>query len=209
MSESIDLNPIKSYFMEKFKTFGATPRGTDWNSEASQELRFEQLLRVCSPDREFSINDYGCGWGGLINTLNKKGFHFRYMGFDLLEPMVMRAQELFKDQLNCTFTNQVADLPLADYTVASGIFNIRLQNSYETWTDYSLQILHKMDELSSIGFSFNMLTKYSDSDHMRADLYYADPGFMFDYCKTHFAKNVALLHDYGLYDFTIIVRKQL
>jgi hypothetical protein len=42
---------------------------------------------------------------------------------------------------------------------------------------------------------------------MRDDLYYADPLFLFDYCKRNFAKNVALLHDYRIYDFTIIVRK--
>lgn len=209
MSDSIDFNHIISYFGEKLETFGATPRGADWNSEASQEIRFEQLLKVCSSDREFSINDYGCGWGALIHTLNKKGYRYQYVGFDILEPMVTQARKLFKDHPNCTFTTQEADLPVADYTVASGIFNIRLQYSYEVWTDYSLQVLHKMDKMSSRGFSFNMLTKYSDADHMRADLYYADPCFIFDYCKTHFARNVALLHDYGLYDFTVIVRKQL
>ena len=40
-----------------------------------------------------------------------------------------------------------------------------------------------------------------------ADLYYADPLDLFDYCKRNFSKNVALLHDYRLYDFTLIVRK--
>ena len=42
---------------------------------------------------------------------------------------------------------------------------------------------------------------------IRDSLYYADPMYLFDYCKRHFAKDVALLHDYSLYDFTLIVRK--
>jgi hypothetical protein len=42
---------------------------------------------------------------------------------------------------------------------------------------------------------------------MRSDLHYADPGRLFDYCKRRFARNVALLHDYGLYEFTLLVRK--
>ena len=37
---------------------------------------------------------------------------------------------------------------------------------------------------------------------MRADLYYADPRAFFDLCKRHYSKQVALLHDYGLYEFT-------
>jgi hypothetical protein len=66
-----------------------------------------------------------------------------------------------------------------------------------------------MSDLSRKGFSFNALTKYSDVDHMRPHLYYADPCFFFDYCKTHFARNVALQHDYDLYDFTILVKKEV
>ncbi len=64
---------------------------------------------------------------------------------------------------------------------------------------YSATILH--------GFAFNALTSYSDIEFRRDDLYYADPLFWFDYCKTNISKYVALLHDYPEYDFTIIVRK--
>ena len=67
--------------------------------------------------------------------------------------------------------------------------------------------LHKMNDISRRGFSFNMLTKYSDPEYMRQHLYYADPCYLFDYCKMHFSRNVALLHDYEVYDFTILVRK--
>lgn len=31
---------------------------------------------------------------------------------------------------------------------------------------------------------------------------------LFDLCKRRYSKNVALLHDYGLYEFTILIRKQ-
>ena len=65
-----------------------------------------------------------------------------------------------------------------------------------------------MDETSSRGFSFNCLTKYSDAEKMMDNLFYADPCDLFDYCKWNFSKQVALLHDYGLYEFTIIVRKE-
>ncbi|MBC7939785.1 MAG: class I SAM-dependent methyltransferase, partial [Chitinophagaceae bacterium] len=39
--------------------------------------------------------------------------------------------------------------------------------------------------------------------------YYPDPLDLFDVCKRRFSRNVALLHDYGLYAFTILVRKEL
>jgi hypothetical protein len=64
-----------------------------------------------------------------------------------------------------------------------------------------------MHEKSSKGFAFNALTKYSDEDKMQDYLFYSDPLYLFDYCKKHFSRNVALLHDYNQYDFTILVRK--
>jgi hypothetical protein len=51
------------------------------------------------------------------------------------------------------------------------------------------------------------LTSYSDEDKMRAHLYYTDPTWAFDLCKRRYSRHVALLHDYGLYEFTILVRK--
>jgi hypothetical protein len=52
-----------------------------------------------------------------------------------------------------------------------------------------------------------MLTSYSDPERMRPELYYGDPRFFFDRCKRDYTRNVALLHDYDLYEFTIIARK--
>ena len=57
-------------------------------------------------------------------------------------------------------------------------------------------------------FSFNILTKYSEKNYMQDHLYYADPLFFFDYCKQNFSKNVSLIHDYNLYEFTILVKKK-
>jgi hypothetical protein len=60
--------------------------------------------------------------------------------------------------------------------------------------------------LSRRGFAFNALTSYSDADKQRADLYYADPRQVLDHCLRRWPRRVALLHDYGLYEFTIRVR---
>ena len=105
-----------------------------------------------------------------------------------------------------TFVGSEEELEPADYTVASGIFNVKLDVSDEDWREYVLRTLETIGRLSSRGFAFNMLTSYSDADRMRPDLYYGDPGFFFDHVKRRYARNVALLHDYGLYEFTIIVR---
>ena len=96
-----------------------------------------------------------------------------------------------------------------DYIVSSGIFNIKSDVSDEDWRKYIVETIHMFNQVAVKGFAFNCLTKYSDVEYMKDYLYYADPLYLFDYCKKNFSKNVALLHDYGIYDFTILVRKEL
>ena len=207
MTQPPNLDPVKAYFDERIDAHGTSPRGADWNSDASQEARFDQLLKLVDPSSPFSILDYGCGYGALADYLVKNGFQAEYFGFDIVEKAVAAARRLHRGQPGRSFSADKSRLPACDYVVASGIFNFRAEAAFEAWTDYVVGVLQEFDRLSRKGFASNFLTKYSDPERMRADLYYADPCFLFDYCKRNFSKNVALLHDYTLYDFTILVRK--
>lgn len=204
-----DLDFIRSYFKDKLDRFGPTPKGVDWNGPESQDIRFAQLAKIIDPGMPFSVLDYGCGYGALYTYLQEKDFQYKYIGYDLLESMVVEARRLHASVSNASFIDRQEELTPVDYSIASGIFNVRGEVSQEDWLVYTLKILNQIDALSSKGFAFNMLTSYSDPEYMRSNLYYADPCFIFDYCKKHYARNVALLHDYGLYDFTILVRKQV
>lgn len=198
---------VENYYSQKIATYGNVPKGVDWNSLASQELRFVQLLKVVNPLELVSLNDYGCGYGHLYEFMTSKGYHFDYHGYDLSELMISRAKELYGSHPNCHFWVGDSYSKVADYTVASGIFNVKLDKSDQEWEEYVIATLATLNTLSQSGFAFNILTSYSDQEYMRDDLYYANPCFYFDFCKRHFSKHVALLHDYGLYEFTILVRK--
>ena len=196
-------NRLDGYFERTLAEHGPTARGVDWNGTDSQELRFEQLLRVRADDGPFSLNDYGCGYGALAGFLDERGGDVDYRGFDVSPRMIEEARRLYPQR---TFATSADELEPADYTVASGVFNLRLEVDDAAWRDYVLETLETVDRLSTRGFAFNMLTSYSDEDRMRPDLYYGDPCFFFDHCKRRFSRHVALLHDYGLYEFTIVVR---
>jgi SAM-dependent methyltransferase len=201
-----DLDQVKAYFDQRIREYGPTPLGVDWNSEISQKVRFDQLLKVLETPR-FSILDYGCGYGALADYLVEKGFEAEYFGFDILDSAIFLARQVHAGRPQRTFFSQTAKLAEVDYVVASGVFNVRCDKSFDAWTDYVVGMLEQFNFLSLKGFSCNFLSKYSDEDRMRPDLYYADPCFLFDYCKRNFSKNIALLHDYHLYDFTLILRK--
>lgn len=201
------LEDVACYYSGKFAEHGATAQGVDWNSVESQELRFRQLLKVCDGgDEPFSITDYGCGYGALVPYLRRCGHDFVYHGYDFSQALLEYARTTHADPPRIEFTETLATLEPTDYTVASGIFNVKLDTDDRAWLGLMLETLERIAGLSRRGFAFNALTRYSDPERMRPDLYYADPAFLFDHCKTHYSRNVALLHDYGLYEFTVIVR---
>ncbi len=103
--------------------------------------------------------------------------------------------------------NDIDDIAVSDYSIVSGIFSVKMNHSNVEWLSYILETLVKINEKTTSGFAFNMLTKYSDKEFMKDNLYYADPLFIFDYCKKNFSKNIRLMHDYDLYEFTILVKK--
>jgi hypothetical protein len=141
--------------------------------------------------------------------MRRKGYRFDYYGYDVMGQMIKEALTSHLNDPSVAFKEikTAGEMREAQYTIASGIFNIRFDTDDSTWLSYIYDTLDAMDRKSSHGFAFNALTKYSDPELMRKELYYADPGELFDYCKRKFSRNVALLHDYDIYDFTILVRK--
>jgi SAM-dependent methyltransferase len=199
---------VERYYEERLRAHGATARGVDWASEDSQRLRFEQLLRLLpGGGGPFTVVDYGCGYGALAGYLRERGFAFSYRGFDISPAMVAEAGRLWGGFPAVSFVDREADLGPADYVLASGIFNVKLDTSDDEWAAYLRETLVRMKAIALEGLAFNVLSRYSDPPRRRADLYYADPLSLFDYCKTELSPRVALLHDYPLYEFTVLVRK--
>jgi len=202
------LDKVNKYYTEKISEFGATSKGVDWNGQESHYLRFNQLAKVIRTNSNFSILDYGCGYGSFIDFLNKNDFsQFEYIGFDISNDMLSNAKEQFKSE-HLKFVNDIDSIAKIDYTIASGLFNVKLDESESKWESYILKSLDIINDKSVKGFSFNVLTSYSDTEYKKDYLYYANPMILFDYCKKNYAKNIVLLHDYNLYEFTIIVRKE-
>lgn len=196
-----------AYYSARLAEHGATARGVDWNSEESQKTRFAQLTRVIDLPSEFSINDLGCGYGALYDFMLPAYPSFAYNGYDVSEEMVRTAIGLYATSPAPRFLHAYEPDREADYGIASGIFNVKQERTDNEWKDYLTATLNVLNRTSRRGFSFNCLTSYSDSEKMKPSLYYADPCWLFDYCKKCFSRQVALLHDYPLYEFTIIVRK--
>lgn len=199
---------VADYYTKRLQEFGATPRGVDWNSEDSQILRFQELCKLLpASDQPDTVLDYGCGYGKMCSYIAQEYPRLRYSGFDISSNMLSKAKSLFADA-DAIWYERLPESVDFDYVIASGIFNVKMGHSIEEWEDYIEETLQEFNRTAKKGFSFNILTSYSDAEYKRDDLYYAEPERLFSYCKKHFSRRVALLHDSPLYEFTIIVRKE-
>jgi hypothetical protein len=203
----MDLKKVKQLYDGNITEFGTNPKSVGWGTQEKINTRFKQLFYVLDkPEIPFTLNELGSGYGEavkycLANNLNIREYH----GYDISEKMLAAADEYLSDFTDKKLILSSELREKKDYAVASGIFNVMFDEKQDVWNKYIQDVLHNMNEFSQKGFSFNMLTSYVD--YRAENLNYADPLFYFDYCKTNFSRNVSLLHDYNLFEFTIVVKK--
>lgn len=202
---------VKEFNDEQVLCHSVSPQGVGWNSDHAQITRYEQLLYAI-PQKGWGtclINDIGCGYGALWSMLQDTQKDVRYRGYDVSDGMLSAARQTHGSTVGGQAEfNHLGKIAIADYSVASGIFGMRFGFGEADWHEYVLDTLDLLNFYSRFGFAFNMLTSYSDLDKRKDELFYANPCSYFDICKRKYSLNVALLHDYGLYDFTIVVKKR-
>jgi SAM-dependent methyltransferase len=207
VSTDVHRDHARQYYEAKLRAHGPTPAGMDWNSQASQELRFRQLARLWEDEPDASIVDYGCGYGALASFVRARGHVGPYCGFDVSAAMADAGTAHVAGLPNCRVASRRAEVPPLDYAVASGVLNVKQEATDEAWSLYVHDTIADLAALGARGFGFNALTRYSDPEKRRPDLYYADPLALFDHCTRTYSRLVSLVHDYPLYEFTILVRR--
>jgi hypothetical protein len=210
MSETVAsaLESVKELYTNNLNEYGVTSRSVGWPDPEAQILRFQKLASIIEPNgiSPISINDWGCGYGSMFDYLKTLGLPISsYYGYDVSPEMISAAEARIKDPAAEWIVG--ADVATAaDYTFVSGTFNVRFDAIDSDWDSYIKQKLRDLYAQSKHGIAFNLLTSYVD--WREPHLFYADPSDYFEFCKTELSRYVTLLHDYPLYEWTILVRRR-
>jgi SAM-dependent methyltransferase len=199
---------IAEYYTGKIGKFGATPLGVDWTCVPTQEMRFVQLLKLCDFTSPLSLNDLGCGYGALLSYLDWRhaGCVIDYVGVDLSQAMLRRARRLWRGRPNVSFAHGHTSPRLADYSVASGIFNVQLDQPRDRWERFVAATLDELHQTSRRGFAVNFMSAPAAGTPDRQGVYSTAPGPWAQYCAIQFGAVTEVIDGYGLREFTLIVR---
>ena len=206
-NKQASLGSIARLYTQGLQEHGTSSKSVGWRDPQSHRLRLEKLAELfdgAAPD-PVTVADLGCGYGAFFEFLLETAVPLRsFTGYDISTEMLNKAQERISSE-RARFVQAPEIREPVDYSVVCGTYNVRLERSEDDWKSYILNSLDNLNAFSGRGFAFNLLSTYVDykEDH----LYYGDPLFFFDHCKKRYSKQVALLHDYPLYEWTIIVRK--
>ncbi|WP_431204251.1 class I SAM-dependent methyltransferase [Bradyrhizobium betae] len=200
------LSEVAAYYTARLELYGTTARGVDWNGIESHQIRHRQFLRLIEDDRDGSIIDLGCGFGDFLKFLRSTGHRGHFMGYDVAPSMIDAARKLHGEDHDRSWHVGASPEAAADFAIASGVFNVRGDVGDDIWLGYIRETVDVLARAGRKGFGFNVLSLSSDPDRRRPNLYYADPTLMLGYCLSRYGRSVALLQDYGLYEFTVLVR---
>jgi SAM-dependent methyltransferase len=199
---------IDNYYTEKVLRHGASPLGVDWTCVATQELRFVHLLKICRFRAPFSLNDLGCGYGALLAYLSKRhpSAEIDYFGIDLSTAMISRARRLYSRQPKSSFLVGRSCSRIADFSVASGIFNVKLHKGIDAWEAFITDTLIDLKENSTRGFAVNFMRPEESARSSNKMLYRITPDRWVKFCEKNLDCSVEIISSYGLREFTLLAR---
>ncbi len=204
------LDAVSAYYSDTLRRFGATPRGVDWPNRPNQELRFVQLLKLCDFAEPRTLNDVGCGYGALRGFLGRRHRRARidYLGTDVSAAMVAAARRRWRHRADCAFELAEGAVRVADYSLASGLFNVKLDCPLPEWEALVARTLDNLHRHSRLGYAVNFIAPPAPGQPSPPQLYRPPAErWLAHIAAAHQGAQATVLRGHGLPEYTLLVRR--
>lgn len=136
------MEKIKTLYKESYLKYGKSKEALFW-PKGMQYERFELLTQHIQNDN-FSILDFGCGFGDLKNYLNLKFNNFKYLGVDVVDEFINENKKISDSDFLLIDDSSTIDEKF-DNICISGTFNINyFESNYNKHKEHVEKILEKL-----------------------------------------------------------------
>lgn len=186
---------IHEFYGPLLAEFGDESAAVGYPEASGQQGRYVMLCEV-GDLKHASILDIGCGLGHLLDFLKDRGFEGDYLGIDLQEEMVDRAQKRHpeaKFQV-ADFLDDLPDFEGRDFILASGV----LQHCEKALRD---RIIKRMYDKCVVAAAFNAFSTWYGK-HPDPRFHISDPLEVLEYCRG-LTTRLLFRHEYVAHDFSV------
>ena len=167
---------LKRAYKDRLAALGPAPKGVFWRNQSTQIARFDALLDLVTtvtPAANPSIADIGCGYGAMLEFLQKTPRYqrFQYIGVDINQAMINSCKQRFTAQKQLFFVGKQPPLPV-DFCVFSGTFNLCHTMDTSLWHDYIFINLQSCWKRSRYGLVLNLLC--APQTQIKNQIFYAN-----------------------------------
>jgi SAM-dependent methyltransferase len=194
-------NKIQGY-QKAFSKYGVGPKALQWASAKAANVRYEQILKDLDLNGK-SILDVGCGFGDIIDLVQKKAKNFSYTGIDVVPEFIKKARELHPMQTFITgdyYSNPPKKF--YDFVITSGTLNSSSQDE-----QFRFRAIKTLFDNTKEAAVFNMAGGHPRPKSKKGGrVYYADSLQVLKYCFT-LTNKIIFRHNYHPKDFTVVMFK--
>lgn len=204
------LAPVARIYGKRLDQCGANAKGVFWRGEVWQNRRFERMSEIFRPQDmaagNVAINDFGCGYGAFFDFLADYPImqNSRFYGYDISQEMIAACRDRISDP-RAQFYRKMWATKTADYSFASGTYNLNGDADEEAWGKYVEASLMQLWKRTTKGLAFNMLRDDADDDFQ--GLYYIDPEQMLKFLRENLSDDVEMFDERPMPDVTFFVRR--
>jgi SAM-dependent methyltransferase len=202
---------ITGHYEGCLRKHGATPAGVDWPSGADLATRYGIMLELMA---EAGIRpqllDLGCGPGLIVDYLHATGRldQVSYHGIDLSHEMVEVARARWPEHaFSC---RDIISEPMpeqsVDVVIMNGVLTERVTLDVETMTALAKALVMAAFRVARTGIVFNVMNAHVEWH--RNDLFYWSFDSLANFLMREVSPHYVLRADYGLYEYSCIVRRQ-
>ena len=204
------LAPVARIYGRRLDQCGANAKGVFWRGETWQRRRFERLTEIFTDADMASggvtINDFGCGYGAFFTYLTEYPVlrDSRYYGYDISQEMIAACRDGITDP-RASFHRKMWATKRADYSFASGTYNLHGSADDDAWWEYVQASLRQLWHRTGKGMAFNMLR--DDEEERYEGLYYTDAEKVLRFCHKYLSEDVEVFDESPMPDMTFFVRR--